>query len=112
MVASLTDNIFCCEEVVASLTDNLSSLLLIEKAGLKGAGMAAVSLLSIEDTSNIVGLWSGFSWMHNRATCMHAMSLQDEDESSSDGSINLMPSPSFHNSYACNSLVSSSVIMI
>ncbi|KAA8535300.1 hypothetical protein F0562_030303 [Nyssa sinensis] len=85
--------------VIADLFSS-SSYVFLEKAGFLGVAITAVSFFSIEETSNMDGLSSGFSWTHNRATCMHLISLHDECVSSSDGSINSICFPSFHNSYA------------
>lgn len=81
----------CNSEISASLIEQLpfcdvdmfSILLFSEKAIFVGVGMGSVSVLSMEQTSNIVGLSSGFSWTHNRATCKHLDNLQEEEESSS-----------------------------
>ena len=83
-------------EIVASLTEQIPSLTLhlqfsllnspsslIENAGFLGLMMAAVSFLSIEETSNMDGLSTGFSCTQSRATCVHLSILQVEDESSS-----------------------------
>ncbi|KAF9662782.1 hypothetical protein SADUNF_Sadunf18G0090000 [Salix dunnii] len=59
----------------------------------------AVSFLSIEETSSIDGLSIGFSWTHSSAICRHLINLQEENVSSSDGSMISMPLSSFHSSY-------------
>lgn len=76
------------------------SLVLFEKAGLFGLAIGVVSFLSIDDTSNMVGLSLAFSCTHNKAVCMHLNNLHDEFVSSSAGSMNSMPFSCSHSSYA------------
>ena len=73
---------------------------LIENAGFLGAILGSISFFSIDKTSNMDGLSSCFSCTHNRPIPMHLISLHPETESSNAGSMNSMPLPSIHSSYA------------
>lgn len=95
--ASFMEQLACCDCDVEGLSLNFSSPF-VEKAGLLGTGIASVSFLSMEETSSIDGLSTGFSCTQRRATCKHCRSLQEEVESSRDGSTNSNPLPSFHRS--------------
>jgi hypothetical protein len=68
-----------------------SSFVFVEKAGTFGIVRLAISLFSIEETSNMDGLSAAFSRTHKRAICKHLISFHDENVSSRDGSINSMP---------------------
>ena len=95
---SLNEHITCWDEDAVSMSPFFFS----ENPGLSGVAIARESsFLSIEKASSIVGLASGSSWTHSRATCMHVSSLQGEDESSKNGPMNSIPLPFFHRSYAC-----------
>ncbi|CAN0911718.1 hypothetical protein LINGRAPRIM_LOCUS1051 [Linum grandiflorum] len=71
----------------------------VVNAGCFGAGNCTTSLVSIDITSDIVGLSSALYSMHSSPTLMHLRIWFLSHESSNVGSINFNGVPSFHSSH-------------
>jgi len=74
-------------------------LLALENAGCLGSGNCA-SLVSIDITSDIIGLSTALSSTHNKPTWMHLKTWSLEQDSLSIGSTNSNGVPAFHSSHA------------
>ena len=89
------------EPISAGLLRLFSStiLLALENAGCLGSGNCA-SLVSIDITSDIVGLSTALSSTHSKPTWMHLKTWSLEQDSLSIGSTSSNGLPAFHSSHA------------
>ena len=89
------------EPLSAGLLKLFSSaiLLALENAGCLGRGNCA-SLVSIDITSDIIGLSTALSSTHSKPTWMHLKTWSLEQDSLSIGSTSSIGLPAFHSSHA------------
>lgn len=101
---TLHDSSFLLEEESVS-----AGFFPMENPGFLGCGIIADSLLSINNTEDIVGLSSARSWTHKSPTCMHLRTSDCEHESPMDESMSSNVLPSLHCLHAYNKKVPSIV---
>ena len=72
-------------------------MFLLVNADFFGGGRLIISLLSIETTTDTIGLSLANSWTHNSPTCMHLKISVSKQGSYIIGSINVTMLSAFHN---------------
>lgn len=84
------------EQASFSVFECKSEFFRLEKAGCWGEGKLSISFVSIETTSDIVGLYAASSWTHKRATLMYLITIRYDASCCNTGSISSQALSSFH----------------